>query len=601
MKMTAPPRPSLGLCVGITGHRELPGRSLVPLQMLVGSLLREIADAVHGVGKAHPAMFADTNPDMVLLSQCARGADQLVARVAADHGYQLRAVLPFARAIYAQDFTQGAERAQFEALLDSARALWELPNGRDAEDKAYALAGEATIAQCDLVLAIWDGKASRGPGGTADVVDYAVRRGVPVIHIPIDQALPPQLLWSGIDGLPPSLLHRDSVPQQAIEPADISRIVANLLTPPENVDELAAITAYFQERERRWRWRLEYPLLLAMSGIRRLQIPQLHAPVYANAVRSDWAAFRAAPEYAVGHAAAGLDRLQNAFGWSDGLADHYAQTYRSGAVFNFLAGALAVILAVFGLVFPAGKFWLLAGELLLIAGVVANTNIGNRHEWHRRWLDYRFLAEQLRPMRSLKLLGAATPLSSVHPSAAGWARWTDWYAAALWREMGAPPSLANAEILHNACAHIAQAEVAPQITYHRANARRMHLLDHRLHIFGTALFMITVAGGLLTLVAVLTHAQFMAPMKTLLGVMSAVLPTLGTAVFGIRGQGDFAGAARRSAETAGALQRAFDRLMAPPIDLPSAARATEDASVTMLADLGAWRTSYRDRKLAIPS
>ena len=101
--------------------------------------------------------------------------------------------------------------------------------------------------------------------------------------------------------------------------------------------------------------------------------------------------------------------------------------------------------------------------------------------------------------------------------------------------------------------------------------------------------------------AVLTHAQFMAPMKTLLGVMSAVLPTLGTAVFGIRGQGDFAGAARRSAETAGALQRAFDRLMAPPIDLPSAARATEDASVTMLADLGAWRTSYRDRKLAIPS
>jgi hypothetical protein len=596
-----PPRPTLGLSVGITGHRELAAGSTAALELLVGELLAEIADAVHDVGRRFPTMFVDTAPDLVLLSQFARGADQLASRVGRRHGYHLRAVLPFAPQEYATDFTAGDERSEFQDLLEHSDSWWQLPNARADEELAYALAGEASIAQVDIMLAIWDGHASRGPGGTADVIDYAVRRGIPVIHIPTNPKVPPQILWSGLDGLPPTLLHRDSVPQRALEAREIDRIIANLLSPPDDSEELASIALYFGETEHRLRPRFEYPILLAAAGVRKLQKANFLSSPYLQSTRDDWKTYRAAPVIANHSAQAGLDALERTFSWADRLADLYAQTYRSGIIFNFAAGAFAVVAALISIVWPAAKIFLLGGELLLIGGVVLNTNIGNRNEWHRRWLDYRFLAEQLRPMRSLKLLGAATPLATVHPSTDGWSRWTDWYAAAMWRQMGAPPSLIDADALATAAEHIAAEEVDPQIGYHRINAKRMHHLDHKLHQTGNALFLATVVCGLVTMVGVALHLHIIIEYKVALAVLSAGLPTLGSAVFGMRGQGDFAGAARRSVETADALERASTRLRERPIELPTAARATEDAAVTMLADLGAWRSSYRDRKLAIPS
>jgi len=596
-----PPRPVLGLAVGITGHRNLDAAGLVALEILIGELLREIADAAHDVGRRHATLFHDTIPRLVLLSQLAKGADQLASRVAQGHGYRLHAVLPFAHAEYAHDFSPGPERDSFDQLFDDCESWWHLPNRRADGDTAYALAGEATVAQVDLLIAVWDGKASRGAGGTADVIDYAVRRGVPVIHIPTDADSPPQVLWSGLDGLPPTMLHRDSVPQRALEPLAIARIVSNLLEPPTDTAEIAAITQYLGERERKWRLRIEYPALLAMAGVRKMNRSNWISAPYLATTHDDWAPYRKALADAGIDSGTALDTLEVAFSWSDRLADYYAQTYRSGSLFNFFAAAIAVTLAVLGLVLPDAKVWLLGGELLLIGGVVANTRVGNAREWHRCWLDYRFLAEQLRPMRSLKLLGGATPLMTVHPSANGWARWTDWYASAAWRAMGAPPSLKDQAALDIVAEHIATEEVDPQIAYNHVNAHRMHHLDHRLHTIGNRLFIATVVAGLVIMAAIITHAHWLLPWKIPLGVLTAVLPTLGSAVFGMRGQGDFAGAARRSAETADALARSTLRLRERPIELPAAARATEDAAVTMLADLGAWRTSFSDKKLAIPA
>ena len=75
----------------------------------------------------------------------------------------------------------------------------------------------------------------------------------------------------------------------------------------------------------------------------------------------------------------------------------------------------------------------------------------------------------------------------------------------------------------------------------------------------------------------------------------------GAALFGIRGQGDFAAAAGRSEATAERLEALAHRLRSRPIDLPMAARAAEDFAATMLDDLDEWHVSYRHRKLAIPA
>ena len=38
----------------------------------------------------------------------------------------------------------------------------------------------------DILVAIWDGGIGNGPGGTAHVVELALRAGVPVIHVEIE-------------------------------------------------------------------------------------------------------------------------------------------------------------------------------------------------------------------------------------------------------------------------------------------------------------------------------------------------------------------------------------------------------------------------------
>lgn len=262
------------------------------------------------------AAFAG-DPALVLVSPLASGADQLAAIHAAAHGFALHAVLPFARDVYRADFSAGAA-ASFDTLLAGAARALELPGRRDTAKRAYALAGRATIAHADLLIAVWDGLPARGTGGTAEVVEYALRRGVPVIHVPSQADRPARLIWSAHD---PHMAHShaDEISAHALDRARLDGLLATLLAPPADEGERALAAEYAAEAERRWRLRTEYSLLLALAGIRRPG-------------RLRTAAYEASGD-APGEAA---------YVWADRLAAHFAQTYRSGHVFNFAFGALAV-------------------------------------------------------------------------------------------------------------------------------------------------------------------------------------------------------------------------------------------------------------------
>ncbi|NJC32810.1 hypothetical protein GGR88_000284 [Sphingomonas jejuensis] len=586
----APPRPQIGLVIGVAGHRAIDPALVRPLADRCADLLGQAAAAARRVG----------GPDapVTLLSQLAEGADQLAADAARPHGIRVAAVLPFDRAIFADDF-DGDARLRFDTHADAVERLWSLPCTRDDGDSAYALAGSAMLGQADMLLALWDGGSSRGPGGTADVVEEAIRRGIPVIHLPVDDA-PPRLLWAGIDGVSARMLNHASVPSSPIDADAVDRLVVRLLSPPSAPAEQDALTHYLAERERRIRWRIEYPAMLALARIRSITRAHVRPAPFAQATRDEWASFRAGAE-GLPSSEGALDVLERAFSWADRLADHYAQTYRSGVIFNYLAAALAVLVALAGVVAPAAKPLLLTLELLLIGSLILNTAVGNRRQWHRRWLDYRLLAEQLRPMRSLKLLGAGTAVEGWSAGQNGPARWTDWYAASIWREMGLPPTLGSAETARALTRHVLAEEIRPQLDYNRTNAHRMHRLDHRLHRAGTVLFWSTVLLSVVGLTGYALQLEIIGSASKWLTVLGAALPTLGAALFGIRGQSDFAGASRRSTGTADRLARAAQRLETDPITLPVITRAVEDAAATMAADVGEWRTSYLDRKLAIPA
>ncbi len=285
---------------------------------------------------------------------------------------------------------------------------------------------------------------------------------------------------------------------------------------------------------------------------------------------------------------ASLDLLEQAYSWSDRLATHFAQTYRSGHIFNFILGGVAVCLGLSAFMYPAGKLEFALAEFVITLAIIINTRIGIRNEWHRRWLDYRQLAERLRPMRSLKLLGLAAPDAPGSAANPVPRRWIDWYSSGVWRAMGCPAGpITNAGASRLAVA-IADHEVAPQVAYHHKNARadrtaRPAARTARRHVVRSDADRVRRGCRRLGLAP-----DWVARLNNWITLISAGFPALGTAVFGIRFQGDFGGSAQRSQNTADAL-REIEGELSEDVSLARAADLTEQAARRMLSDLDEWR------------
>ena len=162
------------LTLGVTGHRVdlLSGNDIPQLRCQVRSVLTRFVQSYGG--------------QLTLVSSLAEGADQLVAEEALSLGFGLISPLPFARDEYEQDFVRPASVTSFRRLLDQAMEVEELPGRRDSaetDQSAYAQAGAWMLERVDMLLAIWNGGAARGVGGTAEIVATARARKVPIVWI----------------------------------------------------------------------------------------------------------------------------------------------------------------------------------------------------------------------------------------------------------------------------------------------------------------------------------------------------------------------------------------------------------------------------------
>ena len=119
-----------------------------------------------------------------LWSGLAEGADRLAAHGVLRIGGCLVAVLPFEPSEYESDFATTASIEEFRRLLACADRVIVTGAGDDgSRESAYERVGEALVDRCDTLLAVWDGRAAVGRGGTADVVQAARARGRTVIVI----------------------------------------------------------------------------------------------------------------------------------------------------------------------------------------------------------------------------------------------------------------------------------------------------------------------------------------------------------------------------------------------------------------------------------
>lgn len=595
--------PRLSLTVGITGHRppRLDDADVGSLADTLHPLLVRLAGATQQVHRAHPALLAAEPPCLRLVSALAEGADCLAAGVALAAGWRLDACLPFSEAQYARDFSDDMARERYRTLLAQASSVFALPGQRDAASAAYEAVGRVVMDQSDLLLALWDGDPARGRGGTAQVVAEAVARHIPVIHIDTHGGHPPMMLWTGLSDLDFEQPTIDTVPRA---PADevIDAVVQALTEPPDNAIDRRMLARFLREHVSERTPALPFPVLLALTGVRRLRRSRLRPPSQEECAQRLQDCLGSLPDTG-DHGDTLQQKLLPRFGLADAAGTYFAQLFRSGYVANFGLAALAVLLALSGLAAPSFKLPLIAIELLVILLILGNTRAGTRAGWHERWLDNRHLAEQLRVVSLCSLLGELELRNREAGNATMAPGWVRWYARASARELGLPHATIDAPYLGR-IRETALVMIDDQIAYHQANAGQMRQLDHRLHRLGGYLFAATALACALWIVAKLLGVEQAAAMPLDLTItvimLTAVLPAMGAALYGIRMQGDFSGVADRSQVTATRLDTLRRGLDNDPLEFARLQARLRRLSDVMLADVARWRITYQARPLTLP-
>jgi hypothetical protein len=648
-----PPKPRLVLSVGIVGHRpkDLAKSSGDPAEPPRDKRLTKIADGVKEAlaaikAAALQARSANNNKvcfeegydaELILVSALAEGSDSLAADAALKLGYKLDAPLPFAKEDYLKDFKHTppeekkndpaaiaiaeqetiAATGEFERLYGLARSVLQLPGqrrgaadneeqGSRKENRAYEAAGLTVLSHSDILLAVWDGQLSRGRGGTAEMIAEAARAGLPIVLVDGNGKAPIEIRWRNLMPVPAPVVSIEDLPGYGLAEC-IQPVINELLRLPSVDEQQTAFTRWFAEKRHHINPRIGYPLLTALLWVRGIRGPDIF-PNTPQALAQEYE--RDGSPIIRRDNAKTIKSLADAYGWADAVAFHYAQVFRSAFVMNFLFAALAVVAASASVLVHETEthatirefaWWkprlLVVAEIVLILSVVANTIVGWWRRWHGRWVEAREVAERLRtalPLWALGLRPAFFP--GEEPT------WTGWYARAVVRMQGLRAGDLNAGGLKPEQTLLINL-LTGQCSYNRNNAQRMKRMNHRLE--GVGLFLLAA-----TVIVAIDHFLGSPLMHCTIGRilpaheatiwLSAALPALATATYGIRVIGDFESIHRRAERTHHGLDQLITAIKNDPADFGLLrARARSGADI-MLGDVSSWRLSAESRGLAIP-
>lgn len=384
-----PPLPepaALRLSVGLTAHRDLRPDQEALLRLRVGKFFRQLQ-------AQFPAL------PLRLISALADGGDMLVAEEALALGIELVVPLPMAQTEYERDFPQPGSLARFRRLVAQARVR-ELPlaPGNDAtairergeaRDRQYAQLGMFISSHCQVLLALWDGRASSATGGTAQVVEFHLRNQMPGLSV---EQVAPNLLADDESDL---VFHIPCARQIATAPEDSPSPISQTSRP---------------------RW-------LTLEGECDGELPM---PPHYRHVFGQMQSFNDdIRRHGAGIAAAGsslfdpqspeppptarqVDALFRAADW---LAVHFRRRVRTSLLCTHSLAALMGLAFILFSDIDASRVYLLAFLGLFALGLVVKL-VGQRREWQRKYLDYRGLAEGLRVQLYWHLAGVETPPNS---------------------------------------------------------------------------------------------------------------------------------------------------------------------------------------------
>ena len=360
----------LPLVIGVTGHRDLLAAELPGIRDRVRALFLDL-------------MARYPTRKLQLLSPLAEGADRLVADVALSLDIGIRVVLPMPRDLYYSDFSSEQSVTEFNALYRRAADVLTLPLARyntlesictpgPARDLQYAQAGVFLSAHCHILLALWDGRTSGKLGGTAQVVRFHHH------------------------DIMPGYSTRTVASQQMLVD-DESDLICHVVCSREGPD--GAPAAGFAPLEVWW-------FTNDLHEPRTRELPEQHQLIFrrSSEFSEDATRFRADIEAgrqpllsaeAAGILPAGLASIDHLFCIADWLAIHYqGLTLRTLKCTHILAFLMGLMFILYSDLKTREVFMFMFLALFLIAAAIQKLAL--QRAWHRKYLDYRALAEGLR-------------------------------------------------------------------------------------------------------------------------------------------------------------------------------------------------------------
>jgi hypothetical protein len=446
--------------IGVTGHVDLVETDAL-LDVLRGRI-RVIREELPFAGDEWRKVDRHPLVRLAVVSQLALGADRLVVREVLDEAAsrgeeaRLEVILPMHRHSYAlaQGFS-AEDRREFDALLNLA--VWTCEPKRGGEpvgENPYRAAGRQMLERCDVLIALWDGEPSRGPGGTAETLLEAAWHGCPCIWIKPEDKL------SFYDNFTTESLGGEDFYEMVENAAGVRRPVA---AAPDEAHEDERV------RQERLAQDLRKPLQESFRRLDRFNHERVGAGFAAHAaeeLESDHdfdATWVAAP---FSRAAEVAGRTQRRF------------ELLAGAILGF--GALAALLLALHVVKIAGERKTMeklfeVGELACLVVALGCFWHTHRAGHHGRWLSARVLAERLRSAYHVAPTGADLPrvatLEHVYIERSS-REWVQRAVEEVW-DRRPPKTALDTPQVRRFVVHW----IRGQIRYHRRNARRHARLD----------------------------------------------------------------------------------------------------------------------------
>ncbi len=516
---------SYELRIGVTGHRNLSNGSAVAeaVDKLVASIDQLIANP------------EDVPIEWCVISPLAKGSDRIVAKsILKKKNARLELLTPFPLDEYRKDFSDPEDLLEFNQLLQKADPPLTEPLEKNADQnnskprtRGYLPVGRKVVDACEILIAIWDGKPSRGKGGTAEIVSYALERGKTILRIDAENPKSPATL---------------------LRPTKKKNAVTNTpdyqeLPLPDTAKKLSLNYHQF----------LEFCRDTSLSKEKEASlIKECVQDIRQQAKKSALPDAQLTPV---------LDYLIPTYVRANELSMIYQKQHVLLSKAIHILSAIAVSVVVFQVTFFPEQKEIIALEICAMVGVLVALMISRQFSWHGKWIDYRFLAEQLRTAIYTVVL-ELNPLSGpIHTTKTlpFYNKPKNWIDFSIDRQISKVLNHSDKPAHFSAVKQfVVEGWLDTQKTWHKNNAHKKKHAEHQLHTAVIVLFCVTLAMAILHILepeSQIPEGQEIFYLSEWGKFLAITLPAWGGALHAIGKQLEYDRVAERSNKMAGELDR----------------------------------------------